>query len=483
MPIKDTIYADVIIVGAGAAGLAAAVAAAENNVSKIVIVEKRSAVGGNAAFVMGMFAAQSGIQTRMGIDADADELFRIAMSYAHWQTNPRLVRRLINGSAQTLSWLEKHGLEIDRIHPMYPNQTPMVFHFHKAPGRMGAAYVKAYSEKCRAMGVTTLVRTPAEKLMISADSGIEGVLVQNENKKLRISAKVVVLATGGYLGNEELIQSYLPTYDHGDFHFAGIPQNGDGIRLASAVGAALDGMAVLEMNGPVFPTSNYLSIVLRNPKTIWLNQQGRRFTDESLTLFPETANCIFRQPGKYCYALFDESIKNQMLKGPLQPLDAMLIDAENWEAKAHQDLEKFSERSQICISSSLADIAAYMGTPTDRIEKTINIYNSMCNKGFDDAFAKGRKHLQPITTAPYYAIRAGIKLMTTHGGVKINEHMEVVDSRDIPIPGLFAAGVETGSTDAGSYDAHLTGHSFGFSVTSGRIAGENAAVFLKEGRS
>jgi succinate dehydrogenase/fumarate reductase flavoprotein subunit len=91
---------------------------------------------------------------------------------------------------------------------------------------------------------------------------------------------------------------------------------------------------------------------------------------------------------------------------------------------------------------------------------------------------KDRRYLSPLRKPPYYGIQCGLNLMTTHGGIKVNHHMEVLDTKDKPIQGLYAAGVETGGTDSDTYDFHLTGHSFGFTVNSGRIVGETTAKFI-----
>ena len=477
---KHSNPAEIIIIGAGAAGLAAAVTAAEHQIGNVTVIETRPVIGGNAVFAMGMFAAETRLQRSYGVDAHKETLFRKAMDYGHWRTNPRLVRRLIDHTSDTVDWLESYGLQFKELHPGYANQTPVVFHFLEPPKRLGAEYVKTFSAQCESKGITVMLKTKAKKLLCSDDGSISGVLVESEERgEISLPASAVILATGGFLGNQEILQTYLPGFQRERFHFAGIPHSGDGLQMAAAVGASSEGMIVLEMNGPVCHPSNFLSVMANQPSTLWVNRRGERFTDESLILFPEKANCLYRQPGRCAFTVFDEAIKQQIYATGLNPLDAMMLGTGQWAERVDEDLSTFIEKDLVQISSSLDVIAQFIGAPRERFQREIERYNAYCTLGYDALFGKDRRYLSPLLNPPYYAIKTGIKLMTTHGGSKVNELMGVVDENDDPISGLYAAGVETGATDAGSYDAHLTGHSFGFSVVSGRIAGESAAAFVQ----
>ena len=471
---------ELIIVGGGGAGLTAAVAASEKGVKDITIIEARGAPGGNAVYVGGIFAAESQLQKRLGIDARRDELFRKAMSYARWKTNPWLVRTLIDKSEDTIQWLEGKGLDFDKIHPLYPNQTPMVFHFQKAPGKTGARFVKAFVKQCENIGVRILCKTKAKSLLTNNKGRVVGVLAESNDGEIKVQAKGVIVATGGFAGNTELIRTYLPSYDEKAFNLRGIPHKGEGLRMAAEIGAATEGMVVLEMNGPGVPTSAHLTIVANHPNTIWVNKNGKRFTDESITLFPETANCLYRQPGKVSYSLMDEEIKESIFNDELKPLDALIIEKSPWPFKADDDLKSMAHNGIVKIADSWDEIAQWIGATPDDLKAEIDEYNAFCTQGRDGLFVKDPRHLLPLRTPPFYAIECGLNLMTTHGGIKINHHMEVLNTQDKPIPGLYAAGVETGGTESDTYDSHLTGHSFGFTVNTGRIAGEQASQFIME---
>jgi fumarate reductase flavoprotein subunit len=122
-------------------------------------------------------------------------------------------------------------------------------------------------------------------------------------------------------------------------------------------------------------------------------------------------------------------------------------------------------------------MATWIGADRQVLEVTINEYNAACDQGHDRIFVKDRRYLVPLRTAPYYAIQCHGNLMNTIGGIKINEHMEVLGKQGHPIPGPYAAGVGTGGWESETYCAILSGSAFGFAVNSGRIAGENANTY------
>lgn len=475
----EEVRADIVVIGGGGAGLAAAVAAAENGANNILILEARRNPGGNAVFPVGIFAAESMLQKYLHIDAERDELFRKALDYAHWKNNPRLLRVLVDKSGDTIRWLEEKGVKFVRILPLYPNQVPTTFHVASGPGTTGAAVIKALINNCKDLGVQILCQTEAKRILTSEEGKVTGVLAGTEDKELRIIAKSVIIATGGFAGNKELLKIYLPSYDEEEMHHSGIPHKGDGVRMATEIGAAMEGMVTLEMEGPYCPWSSYLASIVRRPNTIWVNKMGERFTDETIAfLFPEAANSIYRQPGKISYTLFDEKIKQAIIEEGLGDGEELILKDGSWSAGVDKDLQLQIDKGRVKISDSWNEIGRWIGAAPEVLKNTIDEYNSFCDRGYDGIFAKNRRYLVPLRTPPYYAIQGCLNLLTTHGGIKINHHMEVLNHQDKPICGLYAAGVETGGTDSDTYNVILTGHSFGFTINSGRIAGENAARCL-----
>lgn len=468
--------ADVAVIGAGGAGLPAAVAAAEKGARVVIVEKQKKHLGGNAVFALGIFAAASRVQERLGIAADRDRCFRKGMDYAHWKNNPRVLRALVDKSADTIEWLGEKGLKIDMVAPLYPDQAPLVCHVSTSTNKLGATVMRLLVDKARQLGVRFIGSARAKRLIIGREGKVSGVVAETGHNEIAIRARSVIIATGGFLGNGSLLKQYLPSYEEKEFHYAGKKYDGDGLCMATEVGAATEGMAVLEMEGPSFPWSRYLDMMTRRPNTIWINRRGERFVDEAMaSIFTESANAIYRQPGKVSYAMFDENIKGRIFAEELSSIERHILGSAPWAAKADQDLQANVDKGRAKISSSLDEIASWIGAPPDTLKAEIEAYNAACVNGHDQIFAKDRRHLVPLVSPPYYAIQCRISLLTTHGGIKVNHRMEVIDNDDKPIYGLYAAGVDAGGTDFDTYNIHLTAHSFGFSVNSGRIAGENAA--------
>jgi fumarate reductase flavoprotein subunit len=145
-----------------------------------------------------------------------------------------------------------------------------------------------------------------------------------------------------------------------------------------------------------------------------------------------------------------------------------------------KELQLEAANGTVKIADSWDEIANWAGIDAKALKATIDEYNSFCDQGYDEIFAKDQRYLQPLRNPPYYAMRGGSGLLVTFGGVKINHHMEALNQQDEPIPGLYAVGNDAGGWEGDTYDLDLSGFAFGFAVNSGRIAGENAAKYASK---
>ena len=136
------------------------------------------------------------------------------------------------------------------------------------------------------------------------------------------------------------------------------------------------------------------------------------------------------------------------------------------------------EKGGAFVSESLEEISKWIGAPSDSLRKTVDEYNKSCDQHYDELFVKDPQYLQALRTPPFYAIRAGGAVLGTTGGIKINNKMEVLDKAGDPIPGLYAAGADTGGWESDTYCAVLPGSAFAFAMNSGRIAAENASDYV-----
>jgi fumarate reductase flavoprotein subunit len=470
---------DVVVIGAGGSGLAAAVAAAEKG-AQVIVIEKRNMAGGSSAMAIGLFAAESPKQKRERINANRDDLFKISMNYAHWRTNPRIVRAFIDKSGDTIRWLENQGLKIERISPAYPNQMPLVWHI---PEKWGAGLVKVLLKSCADSGVKLLYRTAGKRLLTNEHGEVIGILAittGDHEKEFRIKAKSIIIATGGFAGNKELLHQYFPVYTD-DMVCRGVRTMGDGLSMATEVGAARDG-GTLQLGGPFFRGSIDLWSAALNPEAMWVNTRGERFIDEAVgLLYFESVNALLRQPKMTCYSLFDSKIKRDIMEEGITTWANLIFEP------AYTKLVEFEKQFPLAVAKGNAkmaesweEIARWIRVAPESLLAAITEYNAGCDRGHDSVFAKDRMYLRALRTPPFYALECHPAYLGTIGGIKINHQMEVLDKNDNPIPGLYAVGVDTGGWQSDHYNGILSGSCLGFAINSGRIAGENStSAFIK----
>jgi fumarate reductase flavoprotein subunit len=457
---KIIVSADIVIIGGGGAGLAAAMEAKEKGAESVIIIEKRARPGGNTALAGGIFACESPVQARQRIVADKDELFHRAMDWTHWsRINPKILRAFINKSGDTIRWLESKGLEFDLIR-FYPDQVPLLQH---NPRGGGAYLVKVLSKECRERGVHILVKTGCMRIIRSKKGNVTGIIADAVSGETEISAGSVIIATGGFAGNRELMKKYSPN-DTDSMALSGLPLKGDGIYLAESVGAAIEEYATIIKEGPRLDLYKWpLMFFERDPSALWINKSGERFIDEAVGYHVfESVNAMLRQPGNVSYALFDDVIRKQYEEKMPDIEAALKVEA---------------EKGRVKIAGSWDEMADWIGADAEALEATVARYNDCCARGYDEDYAKERRYLVSLKSPPYYAIRGQAVILDTIGGIRINENMEVLDRQNRVIPGLYAAGVVTSGWESEIYCSDLSASAFGFAMNSGRIAGENAFRF------
>jgi fumarate reductase flavoprotein subunit len=489
-----TLKTDIVIIGAGGAGLAAAAQAAEKG-AKVIVLEKRHAAGGNSAMATGFFGAESPTQKRMNIDAPRDELFKLAMEYTHWAINPRIMRAYVDISGDTVRWLEEKGLKIEFVTTLNPRHTIRTFH-----RILGATVIKILVKSCQELGVKLLYNSPVKTVTTDEKGKVSGVIAETEDGEIRINAKSIIITTGGYGANKRLLKKYCPTYTN-DMIYLGLRElTGDGLIMATQLGAATESLGVLHYWGARYPGPRLVNLVNRQPEVVWVNKNGERYCDETVIFdMAYRGNVVDRQPGKISYTLFDEKMKrNMMSAGQMHPSiganwndltdlskgTASIADKfygfqkssiANWTDLPKQ-LQIEAAKGGVKIANTWDEIAKWMGVAPKVLNSTISEYNSFCKKGHDNIFVKDKEYLKPLSTPPYYAVKCYSHFPDTIGGIKVDPLMEVIDKQsNNPIPGLYAAGVCVGGWQSDTYCFILTGSMFGFALNSGRIAGESAA--------
>jgi len=467
---------NLVIIGGGGAGLAAAMTIAERE-GKATVIEKRKVFGGNTSMAHVMFGAETPVQKRNQTEVKKDWAFNTAMAYAHWKINPRLVRAFINKTGDTIRWMEENGIEFMELPNYFPKQKPRVHHFPKGHG---AVLTKMMVDRCKQMGIEFLTETTAENILTDDDGKIRAVLAADEDKTFEVPARGVIIATGGYAGNKEMMKKYCADFSD-DLIQYGMPINyGDGYRIATEMGAATEGIGMIQLIGPRTVGSTYVAAIVVEPNTVWLNKKGERFVNESLSFcWPEAANALARQAGKFCYTLFDSEIKRTFMEEGLQR-GWIAYQTGTKMTKLDEELEADKKHGEVKISASLDEIAEWMNLEAGVLTATIDKYNDACEKSYDSEFTKDSEFLIPIRKPPFYALKCHQGFHGTVGGIKINHKMEVMDQNDDPISGLYAAGSDTGGWQGDTYCLILTGSTFAFAISSGRVAGENAFEFINQ---
>lgn len=469
--------AQVAIIGGGAAGMSAAVAAAEAGAS-VVVVEANSVVGGNGLFPRGIFGVDSAVQRRKLIFADTDEVFKNCMEYSHWKLDGRLVRTLIDKSGDTIGWLEKKGVAFTDVVHHIPNQTPEVFHITAATGvNAGKVIIGALNTACEKLGVKILPSTRARKLQFDKNGVINGVLCERKNgETVQVVAEKVIICTGGFAGNPELISEYYPKYDPSQVaQGPGMRHEGDGLHMALEAGAGIEGNFAMEIAAPKIKGYIPLNLLIGKPNNIWVNSFGKRFTNEEIVYdFSMATNACLRQPGALAWVLFDKAMIERTLSEGRDIIELIHIPLDA-ETHLEETIAEAIKGGIMKVSDNLSDLAEFIGCGLDSLQNTVQEYNMFCDKNRDATFAKKRRYLYALTNPPYYAVKAGPDMIITHGGIRVNEHFEALNDSFETIPNLYVAGVDFGGVDADVYNVSMSGHGFGFAVNSGRMAGENSA--------
>lgn len=468
--------ADIVVISAGTAGLAAAVAAAQTGAC-VIAFEKNAKTGGTGVHAGGPFAVESSVQRMKQINITKEDAFEIYMNFTQWRADARLVRAFIDKSASTIDWLQDMGVEFSAVvahNPGY-NFTWHVVKGERRPSGQGnyAAYLmETLAEKASELKVEIHLKTPVKKILSKAGR-IAGVLAEDESgEEIQAESKAVIVATGGYGGNFPVMVSGL---------------NGDGIRMARDLGAAVTDKTKLPAGamgrGRMIPgrASTTVRLVFSQPN-LMVNLLGERFMNEEYTVTsPFGNNAILRQKDRTAVTIFDEDIKNYYVNSHLDlvPDSLMPINkATTFDEEFKEMLERGSDN--VFMADSIEELAVKTGVKPDVLKNTIDEYNTACTTGRDEIFNKKARYLRPIKTPKFYANKQVNPPVQNCEGIRINYKTEVLTEDWEVIPGLYAAGTDAMCniyTDM--YPIILPGTAFGFCINSGRMAAESAVEYIR----
>lgn len=455
----DTDY-DVIVIGSGAAGLSAAVAAADQGAS-VLVVEGDTQVGGSSKLSGGHFyAAGTSVQAEAGVTGDtADAMFEHYMTLNQWLVDPAIVRRYCDLSAPTFEWARELGIRFPK-EGVYPSGVGSTPRGHQPDGG-GAEVINVLEGHRSHKGVDLVLQSRVTDLMTDEDGRVYGVRIGED----AATCGAVIMATGGFGANPDMIRQYYPQAEaSGDWqwYIGSDGAQGDGITLGESVGAVVEG----HDRGLLLVTPGFgrdLEVLLPG-WLILVNQQGRRFTNESA---PYTVlGGLIQNAGGHAFAVFDETARAEAKPSP--------ISQANWVSDV---LEQKANEGRIHRAQTLDELAKLMGVDARGLNGTVEHYNADAEMGEDRSFFK-QGALKPITQPPFYGVEIRPAIVCWTGtGVRISPDTCVMNSSEKPIPGLFAAGETIGNLHGDRYIGG--GGSFGPCIVFGKLAGENAARYAR----
>ncbi|MBN1191000.1 MAG: FAD-dependent oxidoreductase [Dehalococcoidales bacterium] len=461
--IRKKVSTEVVVVGAGIAGLSAAVSAAEAG-ARTILLEKTAGVqarGHDTAFI------DSRLQKKLGIKIDKDEVILNLMKHCCNKPDQRLLRMWAEGSGRTADWLmdmtDAAGLEI--IICKYPpppafNHTSEYYPQYSVTHQYQSTKLVAKCLLGNAMkkGVSVYFKTRAKQLLRKNNGRVTGVIAQNaDGEYWQINAtRAIILCTGDYSNNSEMMDKYCP---QSAYLPAMIPTStGDGHMMAMWIGAVMEPSPHAPMiHGPAGP--------LLSSAFLQVNLFGERFQNEDVPI-QMNVNAVERQPGRTAWQIFDSKYPDEIPYHGIG-LGKILVASEKYQ----------KEVAGISITAgSIEELAVKMKLPLEKFKATVQRYNELAVLGKDLDFGKRPDRLTPVNRPPYYAGRAGYSLLATVGGLIVNPLLQPLDKDWKVIRGLYLAGNTMGNRFAGDYPTMCPGLSHGMAIHFGRIAGFNAAT-------
>ena len=494
----STVEADVVVVGAGGAGMTAAITAAGEGKS-VVILESQSMVGGNSVRATGgmnagktvyqdenEFGESAGVEKTLKTAAekyaDNETITALAKTvseqWAAYQANPtgyfdsvelmeldtmiggkgindpELVETLCANSADAIDWLDEHGITLHNVSSFGGASVKRIHRPVNAEGKtvsVGSYMIPLLEENCKKAGVQILLNTTANEILTDANGAAAGIKATGSTgETVTVNAKAVVLTTGGFGANLDMVVKYKPELKgFMTTNAAGI--QGQGIEMAEAIGAATVDMDQIQIHPTVEAnTAALITEGLRGDGAVLINAEGKRFIDEVGTRDVVSAAEI-AQTGSYSWLVVDQA----------------MVDNSSV-------IQGYIKKGYTVTGATYEELAKAMGVDEAALAETMNNWNGYVEAKNDPDFGR-TSFANPLNTAPYYAIKVTAGVHHTMGGLKINPNTEVLNENGEVIPGLFAAGEVTGGVHGAN---RLGGNAVADFTVFGRIAGAAASDYV-----
>lgn len=486
--------ADVVVVGGGGSGMSAALAAHQTG-AKVIVLEKTANLGGSSVMSMGMGAWNSKFQQEdPETTFTAGEWMKDWLDQQNYLVSGPMIYKFITESGPTVDWLVENGVELTfAAHSQEALMDDPIRTYHHWAGEGGlAGALNRVAATIESEGSLVMKETKGTEILMEngAVAGVKG--EKADGTTVEVKAKAVIIATGGYGANSEKMEEVLGFKTNGINSGA---QMGEGIDMAVAVGAATDGLENVEFHGIACPTdlmaqvegdTSYYMMLAQNPSLLWVNMDGNRFTNEDICF--DTAYCgnVAAAQGDHYYSIMNQTILDTLEnqgEGALGRTTAstgfrpLALD-QGWTGLTEQ-LERGYASGVIVKADTLEELAQKLDVPYKQLKETVEAYNASCAAGEDAMYGKPKQYLTAMEGGPYYAVMGRASELCTLGGLKITTNMEVVSTDNQVIPGLYSAGVDCSGSMFNTAYVSYEGVTMGWTMTSGRLAGEAAGAYVK----
>ena len=449
---------DIVVIGAGGAGLSAAVAAAETAGSlKIIVLEKQHIIGGNTnSSTGGINAAETDIQKGLGIEDSKQLFYDDIMKGGKYENIPSLVQNFVEHAPVTISWLTGLGADLSDVGLMVGSSVKRT---HRPQGgtAIGPHLMKVLNNATSNKNIEIRTSNKVLDLLSAVDGSVTGVKVQNaDGSTYQLTAKAVIIATGGFGANLEMVTSLQPSLK--GFATLNHPgATGDAFAWMTAIGGATIQMANIQIH-PTAEATNHILITeaVRGNGAILVNHESKRFCNEMDTRDVVSAAILAQTKGE-AFLVFDQGVR-----------------------KSLASIETYANQHLLKEGSTVAELAETISIPAADLEATLNRYNAQQKAGIDEDFGRSAAQMTAaLEIAPYYAVCVTPAIHHTMGGLSVNTSTQVLKADGTPISGLYAAGEVTGGLHGAN---RLGGNGVADIVVNGRLAGIAAAQKAKNSK-
>jgi len=444
--------ADIVVIGAGGAGMTAAIQAAQDGATNVVIIEKTAMAGGNTTRATGgLNASETTFQDRDAIE-DSNQLFIDDTMKGGKNINDlSLVTYMAENSAEALYWVNDLGADLTVV-GLFGGASVKRIHRPSDTSAVGPVLVKTLMSQIEKLNIPVFYNTKADEILTDENGAVSGVKVTDENGTYTINCKAVVVATGGFGANSEMVEKYNPSLTgFGTTNVAAA--TGDGIAMGTAIGAATVDMEQIQTHPTVHPeTQTMYTEAVRGNGAILVNKEGARFTNEMGTRDVVSA-AILEQTDGQAWLVFDHAVRTSL-----------------------KAIEGYIKAGIVTEAATIEELATAIGADPATLSATMTKFADDVTNGNADEF--GREGLElPLTEGNFYACLVAPAIHHTMGGLKINTAGEVLNEEGNAIAGLFAAGEVTGGVHGAN---RLGGNAVTDIVVFGRTAGTSANAYVEQ---